>query len=120
MTARPEPRIAAVTPLAETVPSAAAQDGHIKVEIMYDELEGRDRVHIEVETETPERPYLPTILREMALLNIYPRDEKQRDRVQRRKAKKNLVLALSTTVMVTAVITAMVVVVLFAAFMGRI
>lgn len=119
MTARPQPRIAAVTPLVDTVPSAGAQDGHIKVEIMYDEIEGRDRVRIEVETETPERPYLPTILREMAMLDIYPRDAKRLDRVQKRRAKRNLVLATSATVMLTAIITAVVVIVLLAAFMGQ-
>ncbi len=119
MTARPKPRIAAVTPLVDAVPSASAQDGHIKVEIMYDELEGRDRVRIEVETETPERPYLPTILREMALLDIYPNDVKKSGRAQRRRARNNLILATSATVMLTAVITSIVVIVLLAAFMGQ-
>jgi hypothetical protein len=112
MTARPKPRIAAVTPISDAVAPDGIQNGHIKVEIIYDEVGGRDRVRIEVETEPPERPYLPNILREMAAIDIYPVDKERRLEAHKRKVWSNRIITLSA-----AVVTAIVLIVLVAVFM---
>ncbi len=123
MSARPKPRIAAVTPLRETLRAQEQdldhQDGHIKVEIMYDEIESRDRVHIEIDTEPPERPYLANILRDVAEVDVFPRDPKKQARVQRKKAKSRLIWTTGVAIMITAITTSILVITLLALFMGR-
>jgi len=122
MSARPKPRIAAVKPFSQTLLAHDRddQDGHIKVEIMYDEISERYRVHIEIDTEPPERPYLANILRDVAEVDVFPRDPEKHVEVRRRRTKDQLILTIGATIMLTAMATSVVVVVLLAAFMGRI